>query len=182
MWVVPYSCWTSFTPALPSFYWDVYSAEQRIKEICMELCKIDSYGDYLAEMIEKVDGESKERDLAIKQDLQNQLLTAVRNLERQQAELRQELLDVIHQLQISSLDWDTQTGTQEPSVTAMRDMFNDVTIHSYNNAQLEAIFDELQYTVDDLAECGLNVKGYALVNHVLKEPEGLTQDLIYQGQ
>ena len=47
--IIPYAKFTQFTPALPEFYWDVYSAEQRIKHICHELCKLAKYDDYLAE-------------------------------------------------------------------------------------------------------------------------------------
>lgn len=43
----PYSAFTQYTPALPQFYWDVYSAEQRIKHICFEIDKIINYADYL---------------------------------------------------------------------------------------------------------------------------------------
>ena len=45
--VVPYGSYTAHTPALPQFYWDVYSSEQRIKEICYEIDKIIAYADML---------------------------------------------------------------------------------------------------------------------------------------
>ena len=45
--VTPYGNYTAYTPALPQFYWDVYSAEQRIKSICLELDKLINYADYL---------------------------------------------------------------------------------------------------------------------------------------
>lgn len=47
MCVQPYSAFTQYTPALPQFYWDVYSAEQRIKHICFEIDKIINYADSL---------------------------------------------------------------------------------------------------------------------------------------
>lgn len=37
----------SSTPALPSFYWNVYSQEQRIKKLCEELCKLVDYANAL---------------------------------------------------------------------------------------------------------------------------------------
>lgn len=49
--IIPYASYTQFTPALPEFYWNVYSAEQRIKHICHEICKLASYSDYLAEQL-----------------------------------------------------------------------------------------------------------------------------------
>lgn len=45
--IVPYGSYTEYTPALPQFYWDVYSAEQRIKHICFEIDKIINYADSL---------------------------------------------------------------------------------------------------------------------------------------
>lgn len=47
MCIQPYSAFTQYTPALPQFYWDVYSAEQRIKHICFEIDKIINYADSL---------------------------------------------------------------------------------------------------------------------------------------
>lgn len=49
--VVPYGSFTAYTPALPQFYWDVYSAEQRIKHLCMELHKLVCYADMLGKNI-----------------------------------------------------------------------------------------------------------------------------------
>ena len=45
--IVPYGSYTAYTPALPQFYWDVYSAEQRIKHICYEIDKIIAYANML---------------------------------------------------------------------------------------------------------------------------------------
>ena len=45
--IVPYSAFTVGTPALPAFYWDVYSSEQRIKAICLEIDKIIAYANML---------------------------------------------------------------------------------------------------------------------------------------
>lgn len=45
--LVPYSSYVASTPVLPAFYWDVYSSEQRIKEICKELCKLVDYANEL---------------------------------------------------------------------------------------------------------------------------------------
>lgn len=50
-WIASYFGWTQFTPALPSFYWDVYSAEERVKKICFELHKLCEYANMLADNI-----------------------------------------------------------------------------------------------------------------------------------
>lgn len=49
--IIPYFGFTQFTPALPEFYWNVYSAEERIKKICLELHKLCEYANMLGENI-----------------------------------------------------------------------------------------------------------------------------------
>lgn len=58
--IVPYGSFTQYTPALPQFYWDVYSAEQRIKQICLEIDKIASYLTYLGNAVNDLVGTSDE--------------------------------------------------------------------------------------------------------------------------
>lgn len=45
--ITPFAVWTWSSPVIPEFYWNVYSAEQRIKSICKEIGKIESYLQYL---------------------------------------------------------------------------------------------------------------------------------------
>lgn len=49
--IASYFGWNQFTPALPNFYWDVYSAEERVKKICFELDKLCNYANMLADNI-----------------------------------------------------------------------------------------------------------------------------------
>lgn len=164
--LIPYAAFTQFTPTLPEFYWNVYSSEQRIKHICYELCKLHAYSDYLAEQInllgEDVEGELKEMQ---------------RKIEQEQKSFRDEIMHILADLQIGSLQWDVQHGKYTPTIEAQRDMFNDVTVHSYNNEQLETVFESTNMTVEKLANSGLNVKGYAVMNHALLEPDAITDDL-----
>lgn len=45
--ITPFAVWTWSSPVIPEFYWNVYSSEQRIKQICKEIGKIESYLQYL---------------------------------------------------------------------------------------------------------------------------------------
>lgn len=45
--ITPFSVWTWSSPVIPNFYWNIYSAEQRIKSICKEIGKIEAYLQYL---------------------------------------------------------------------------------------------------------------------------------------
>ncbi len=45
-----YSGWSAFTPTIPKMYWDVYSQEQTIKELCCNYSKLQQYMDYIAKL------------------------------------------------------------------------------------------------------------------------------------
>lgn len=45
--LAPYGSFVLNTPTIPKFYWDVYSQEQRLKQICCELEKLMQYADML---------------------------------------------------------------------------------------------------------------------------------------
>ena len=164
--LIPYGAFTTFTPTLPEFYWDVYSAEQRIKHICYELCKMKAYSDYLAERINEL-GE----------DVTIELKEMQENLDMQQRAFHDEIIRLIEELQVGCLQWNCQHGEFTGTVQAQRDMFNDVTVHSWNNEELEEIYDAKNFTVADLANFGLSVRGYAVFNHAIEHPEMIPEDL-----
>ena len=58
--VEPYYAFTKYTPALPQFYWDVKSSEQRIHHMCHELHKLAAYCNYLAESLGPYEKELEE--------------------------------------------------------------------------------------------------------------------------
>lgn len=130
-----------YPPTIPKFYWDVKSQEQRIKTMC---CYINSLVEYV--------------DALNMQDAKNYAdLRAL--IEATKTELEQ----LIAELTLGQYQWDCQTGTYEPTQTAQRDMFNDVTVHSIDVADLAG----LNLTVDELATCGLNVRGLAVMSYWL---------------
>lgn len=130
-----------YPPTIPKFYWDVKSQEQRIKTMC---CYINSLVEYV--------------DALNMQDAKNYAdLHAL--IEATKTELEQ----LIAELTLGQLQWDCQTGTYEPTQTAQRDMFNDVTVHAIDVTDLAG----LNLTVDELATCGLNVRGLAVMSYWL---------------
>lgn len=50
-WVPGFIGWTDFTPVIPKMYWNVKSAEQRVKTICEQLHKLICYADMLADKV-----------------------------------------------------------------------------------------------------------------------------------
>lgn len=148
--VVPYGSFTAYTPTLPQFYWDVYSSEQRIKSICLEIDKLSEYANYLAEKL-------REAEYVTPDDLKELSDSVDASLS--------ELSNQIKALVGTTLIWDVQHGNLQPSANAMRDMFNDVTVHAITVKQLS----ELDMTVESLANCGLNVRGLAVMSYWLVE-------------
>lgn len=59
--VVPLVAWTWNTPVIPQFYWNVYSAEQRIKQICLEIGRIQEYLNYFVAHYNKMSGYLNKR-------------------------------------------------------------------------------------------------------------------------
>lgn len=85
---------------------------------------------------------------------------------RTDAELRSLLVkinDIIESLQVGALVWDVIRGRYTTSVEASRNVFNDVTVHAIT---VDALAN-LDLTVAQLAECGLNVRGLAVFSGYL---------------
>lgn len=81
--VLPFNPWIarfSGQPILPSFYWNVYSYEQRIKEICIRLNRVIKYCDYLGAHV-------------------NDLIELVNNLSAKVEELNNEVTDLNKRLE-----------------------------------------------------------------------------------
>lgn len=146
--LTPYSEFVSTTPALPAFYWDVYSAEQRIKELCKELKKLADYGTYLAETIDEIQAVTPDEFKAYQQEVRETV-----------ANLRKE----IYELSIGTESWNVQHGKLTSTTEAQRDMFNDLSVHAITVKTLNS----LDMTVKDLADCGLNVRGLAVMSYWL---------------
>ena len=150
--IVPYGAFTVSTPTIPKFYWDVYSQEQRWKAICEEIGKLSDYASMVAEVYNELDEAKADK-------------SALEILAKSIASQLEDLKQLIKQLQIGQLQWDVQHGDYRDTVAAQRDMFNDVTVHSMTIEELNA----LDMTVADLADCGLNCRGLAVMSYWLTD-------------
>lgn len=74
-------------PVLPSFYWNVYSYEQRIKEICIRLDRVIKYADYLGAHVNELIG------------LVNNLIAKVDELNNEVTDLNKRLEEEIKRAQ-----------------------------------------------------------------------------------
>ena len=146
---------------LPAVYDDSLSYYELLAKLQCSLQKLTEYFNMLADY----------------QDVQDDNLQATRQelIDYTDAQIS-ELHQLIDLLESSSLDWDVQHGYYIDSQDAMRDMFNDVTVHAITVGEL----NELDMTVDSLAECGLNVRGLAVMSYWLKSAFDLLPE--YQPQ
>lgn len=112
--IAPFFAWTWTSPVIPEFYWNVYSAEQRIKQICLEIGKIEAYLQYFcfkaneahADLHKKIDEANKRID-----ELTEQFNTEVANLNNLIAQETANRIDADNQLQ-SNIDAEAQTRAE----------------------------------------------------------------------
>ena len=150
--LMPFAAFLQGTPVIPEIYWNVYSSEQRWKVICGRLEGLIEYTQKLADAINKIN-----TDVATKADLEQ----VKGYVDTQVAELKQ----LIKQLTEGTLQWDVQLGSYTDTVTAQRDMFNDLTVHSITTEELA----NSGLDVKALADSGLNVRGLAVMSYWLVE-------------
>ena len=115
--IAPFFAWTWSSPVIPEFYWNVYSAEQRIKQICLEIGKIEAYLQYFcmkaneahADLHKKIDEANKRID-----ELTEQFNTEVANLNSLIAKEKADRIAADNQLQ-SNIDAEAQTRAEADS-------------------------------------------------------------------
>lgn len=93
------------------------------------------------------------------------------------AKLYDKLIKLIEQLQIGMLIWNVTVGKYTENVAAMRDFFNDVTVHAITVDTLA----DMDITVDGLTDCGLNVRGLAVFSGYLEGDSFVPEGIMYSG-
>lgn len=98
--ITPFSVWTWNSPVIPNFYWNVYSAEQRIKSICKEIGKIEAYLQYLVtktneniiELHQRID-QLTERVAQLERHVEEEVARLDALIAQLRADLEQEIQD-----------------------------------------------------------------------------------------
>ena len=98
--ITPFAVWTWSTPVIPEFYWNIYSAEQRIKQICKEIGKIEAYLQYLVnatnsniiELHKRIDVLT-ERVAALEKHVEEEVARLDALIAQLRADLEQEIQD-----------------------------------------------------------------------------------------
>lgn len=154
--------------ATPLVYDESLSVEQQIACLFGKIANIDGY------FVATVEFDDFKNQVHAEQVSQTEQLEGYTNSEIDK--LDKNLRDLIAGLQIGTLIWNVTAGAYTDNVRAMRDFFNDVTVHAITVDQLA----QLDLTVDQLADCGLNVRGLAVYSGQLIGdgfvPEGIMYD------
>lgn len=152
----------------PLVYDESLSVEQQIACLFGKIANIDS------DFVTTVEFDDFKNQIHAEQVSQTEQLEGYTDTEV--AKLDKSLRDLIASLQVGTLIWNVTVGTYTDNVKAMRDFFNDVTVHAITVDQLA----QLDMTVDQLADCGLNVRGLAVYSGQLIGdgfvPEGIMYD------
>lgn len=122
--------------------------------------------DQLTQLESEVD-TLKSRVDALEVDVENKYLYVLG--------LIQALKDLIKSIKASELQWDCQHGVYTDTMTAQRNMFNDVTVHGITCEDLP----DTVASVDALSECGLNTRGLAVMGWWLKEHFNIPDYFMY---
>lgn len=154
--------------ATPLVYDESLSVEQQIACLFGKIADID--GDFVT----TVEFDDFKNQIHAEQVSQTEQLEGYTDSEI--GKLDDALRDLIASLQVGMLIWNVTVGAYTGNIKAMRDLFNDVAVHAITVDALA----QLDMTVDQLADCGLNVRGLAVFSGYLMGedfvPEGITYD------
>lgn len=172
--LLPYFAWlTQNPPVVPKLYWGAISQEQRLAEICKKIYGIEGYLKYLSHATQQLEDD-------IRREVQDVMAAAIDDMNAALDEIRtstsRELAALrawVEAQSFSAMLWDVTQGAKTDGVTAMRDLFWDVTIEGCTVDDLAA---SVTYpTVDALAASQYNVRMLAVRGATMLEIEDTAQ-------
>lgn len=146
----PFMFGTCAQVTTPLVYDESISTVQQMAALCAAVNKI------AAEAATESDLENLVREINADQEEQTEKLTEY--VDTEVTNLDQKWQALISNVKEGQLVWDVTLGRWNDPVDAMRNLFNDVTLHSVS----VDVLAEMPVTVDEVAESGLNVRGLAV--------------------
>lgn len=143
-----------------SYYEVVCRLTEKVNEVITGIDGLQEQIDSLKSDISSVEGDVS----ALRSDL-TELSDRVESYYSELKGYIAELYGLIIKLGHGQPQWDVQIGEFTDTTAAQRDMFNDVTVHGITTADL----DGLDFTVSTITDCGLNVRGLAVMGQWLIE-------------
>lgn len=162
----PYWC----HPVLPAVFDDSLSYYE---VVCRLSASINDELQALEDITEQIESLKARMDSA-EYDIKS-LTEELDAFKREMKDSLVKLYELILQLTGSMLQYDVQHGIYTDSATAQRDMFNDVTVHGITVSTLNS----LDIDVQSLSECGLNVRGLAVIGLWLIDKFDIPDYFIY---
>ena len=153
----------------PLVYDESLSVEQQIACLFGKIASIDT------DFVTTVEFDDFKNQIHAEQIAQNEQLEGYTDSEIDK--LDKNLRDLIAGLQVGMLVWNVTVGAYTGNVKAMRDFFNDVTVHAITVDTLA----QLDMTVDQLEDCGLNVRGLAVFSGYLMGEDFVPEGIMYSG-
>ncbi len=172
--ILPYFAWlTQNPPVVPKLYFGAISQEQRLAEICKKIYGIEGYLKYLSHATQQLEDD-------IRREVQDVMAAAIDDMNAALDEIRAstsrelaELREWVEDQSFSAMLWDVTLGTRIDGVTAMRDLFRDVTVEGCTVDQLAS---STRYpTVADLAASQYNVRMLAVRGATMLEIDDQAQ-------
>lgn len=154
----------------PLVYDESLSVEQQIACLFGKIANIDS------DFVTTVEFDDFKNQIHAEQVSQTEQLEGYTDSEIDK--LDKNLRDLIADLQVGMNIWNVTVGEYTANVKAMRDFFNDVTVHAITVDTLA----QLDMTVDQLADCGLNVRGLAVFSGYLIGENFVPEGTAYDGE
>lgn len=155
--IPPFWGFSAFTPTIPKLYWDVKSQEQRILNLFDLLNKLVCYTDEISSSLNDLETVSPDEFSIYRKNIKI---------------LLDDMKSDIDNLSIGSLAWDVTHGEYKPSKEVQRNLFNDITVHAITVKDLS----DMDMTVSTLADCGLNVRGLAVMSYSLVDKSEVPND------
>lgn len=168
---------------LPSFYWNVYSNEQRIKYLCMCVDDLMKYQDSVSTAVNNLANNvnHKMQDLQNKIDKQIDDLTEQvdKQLTEQDAAVAESLKQLkiyideeLQDFSIGTSTYDVTTGEYRPSYESMRRLFQALSYDHKGDAQLVSTCSNM--TVQEMAKQTVYNTAYSNLDTITinKQPDG----------
>lgn len=118
--LIPYGAFTRYTPSIPEFYRNIYSSEEGLKKILLELSKLAAYANELADAINRLDGSDSQLELKIK-----------RLQERIDA-----LYSMLEDIALGGKTRNPMTGAYSFVYVALKQLYDTLRVHSMTWRQL----------------------------------------------
>lgn len=159
----PFSAFIPSPPVIPTFYWDVYSQEQRIKTICEAVGKSQQYLDTISDAINDLHDSIEENNAELIAHVTKQLENTQNEIAIELNLLKAYVDNALADITASMYIWDVTTGKNENSKSSLRHLFFATTEYGMTITE----FNKQNITVEELTNSGLNALGVAAIAYTL---------------